>query len=87
MLYSGRLAKRIPCSVPFAIALLALCLCLSPVQCLPKVFRSNEICGVYNGHRVYFELGDRGQLQATNVSVPYVSVFAVVVVVQCNRFL
>ncbi|XP_041770503.1 uncharacterized protein LOC121592782 isoform X1 [Anopheles merus] len=72
MLYSGRLAKRNPCSVPFAIALLALCLCLSPVQCLPKVFRSNEICGVYNGHRVYFELGDRGQLQATNVSVPYI---------------
>ncbi|XP_065079814.1 uncharacterized protein Culd isoform X3 [Ochlerotatus camptorhynchus] len=39
------------------------------VQGLPKVFRTNEICGVYNGHRVYLELGDRGQLQATNVTV------------------
>ncbi|XP_052870346.1 uncharacterized protein LOC128275769 isoform X1 [Anopheles cruzii] len=45
---------------------------VSFVQCFPKVFRSNEICGAYNGHRVYFELGDRGQLQATNVTVaPY----------------
>uniref|UniRef100_A0A182NKH7 CUB domain-containing protein n=1 Tax=Anopheles dirus TaxID=7168 RepID=A0A182NKH7_9DIPT len=47
-------------------------LLISSVQCLPKVFRSNEICGVYNGHRVYFELGDRGQLQATNVTAPYI---------------
>ncbi|XP_029726697.2 uncharacterized protein LOC109418923 [Aedes albopictus] len=38
------------------------------IQGLPKVFRTNEICGVYNGHRVYLELGDRGQLQATNVT-------------------
>uniref|UniRef100_A0A182JS96 CUB domain-containing protein n=1 Tax=Anopheles christyi TaxID=43041 RepID=A0A182JS96_9DIPT len=73
MLYSGRSAKRNPCSlsIPPAFALLTVCL-ISTVQCLPKVFRSNEICGVYNGHRVYFELGDRGQLQATNVSVPYI---------------
>lgn len=42
---------------------------VSGVQGLPKVFRANEICGVYNGHRVYLELGDRGQLQATNVTV------------------
>uniref|UniRef100_A0A182JAU4 Uncharacterized protein n=1 Tax=Anopheles atroparvus TaxID=41427 RepID=A0A182JAU4_ANOAO len=56
------------------IGLLLLCcsFCISPGQCLPKVFRSNDICGVYNGHRVYFELGDRGQLQATNVTIPYV---------------
>ncbi|KFB45013.1 AGAP006066-PA-like protein [Anopheles sinensis] len=60
-------------AVGFPIGLLLLCCsgCISPVQCLPKVFRSNDICGVYNGHRVYFELGDRGQLQATNVTVPY----------------
>lgn len=41
---------------------------ITGVQGLPKVFRTNEICGVYNGHRVYLELGDRGQLQATNVT-------------------
>ncbi|XP_055538591.1 uncharacterized protein LOC129726052 isoform X2 [Wyeomyia smithii] len=39
------------------------------VDGLPRIFRSNEICGVYNGHRVYLELGDRGQLQASNVTV------------------
>ncbi|XP_035908260.1 uncharacterized protein LOC118510486 isoform X1 [Anopheles stephensi] len=78
MLYSGRSAKRNPCSlsVPLAIGLwVLLCsvsLLIPSVQCMPKVLRSNEICGVYNGHRVYFELGDRGQLQATNVSVPYI---------------
>ncbi|XP_052896896.1 uncharacterized protein LOC128303859 [Anopheles moucheti] len=78
MLYSSRSAKRNPCSptlVPLGIGLVILCSVSFPipsVQCLPKVFRSNEICGVYNGHRVYFELGDRGQLQATNVSVPYI---------------
>uniref|UniRef100_A0A182WHQ2 CUB domain-containing protein n=1 Tax=Anopheles minimus TaxID=112268 RepID=A0A182WHQ2_9DIPT len=78
MLYSSRTAKRNPCShssVPLGIGLVVLCsasFLLPSVQCLPKVFRSNEICGLYNGHRVYFELGDRGQLQATNVSVPYI---------------
>lgn len=45
-----------------------LVLSLSEVEGLPKVFRNNEICGMYNGHRVYLELGDRGQLQATNVT-------------------
>ncbi|XP_058836488.1 uncharacterized protein LOC131693035 isoform X2 [Topomyia yanbarensis] len=49
--------------------LLLVLLVLVQVEGLPKVFRSNEICGVYNGHRVYLELGDRGQLQATNVTV------------------
>ncbi|XP_058462956.1 uncharacterized protein LOC131437553 isoform X2 [Malaya genurostris] len=49
--------------------LLCVLLVLVQVEGLPKVFRSNEICGVYNGHRVYLELGDRGQLQATNVTV------------------
>lgn len=47
------------------------------VQGLPKVFRTNEICGVYNGHRVYLELGDRGQLQATNVTVSKVRCFRI----------
>ncbi|XP_055630160.1 uncharacterized protein LOC129770972 isoform X2 [Toxorhynchites rutilus septentrionalis] len=42
---------------------------LCQAEGLPKVFRSNDICGVYNGHRVYLELGDRGQLQATNVTI------------------
>ncbi|XP_035793857.1 uncharacterized protein LOC118467456 isoform X2 [Anopheles albimanus] len=50
---------------------IVLCCLSTSVRCFPKVFRTNEICGVYNGHRVYFELGDRGQLQATNVTVPY----------------
>lgn len=45
------------------------------IQGLPKVFRTNEICGVYNGHRVYLELGDRGQLQATNVTFERVRFF------------
>uniref|UniRef100_A0A182M0J4 CUB domain-containing protein n=1 Tax=Anopheles culicifacies TaxID=139723 RepID=A0A182M0J4_9DIPT len=78
MLDSSRTAKRNPCShssVPLGIGLVILCsasFLIPSVQCLPKVFRSNEICGLYNGHRVYFELGDRGQLQATNVSVPYI---------------
>lgn len=48
--------------------LIALIWITTEVQGLPKVFRTNEICGVYNGHRVYLELGDRGQLQATNVT-------------------
>ncbi|XP_049295942.1 uncharacterized protein LOC125770421 isoform X2 [Anopheles funestus] len=78
MLYSSRTAKRNPClptSVPLGIGLVVLCsvsFLIPSVRCLPKVFRNNEICGVYNGHRVYFELGDHGQLQATNVSVPYI---------------
>lgn len=46
---------------------------VSGVEGLPKVFRNNEICGMYNGHRVYLELGDRGQLQATNVTFSKVS--------------
>lgn len=35
-----------------------------------KYSRSNEICSVNNGKRIYLELGDRGMLQATNISVP-----------------
>ncbi|XP_053687164.1 uncharacterized protein LOC128736701 [Sabethes cyaneus] len=49
--------------------LLLICLAVVKVEGLPRIFRSNEICGVYNGHRVYLELGDRGQLQASNVTV------------------
>lgn len=52
---------------------------VSRVQGLPKVFRTNEICGVYNGHRVYLELGDRGQLQATNVTVARVRWFRITI--------
>ncbi|XP_053676710.1 uncharacterized protein LOC128726892 [Anopheles nili] len=77
MLYSSQRAKRTTRLPPSRLTTSLLLLCgasflISSIQCLPKVFRSNEICGVYNGHRVYFELGDRGQLQATNVTVPYV---------------
>ncbi|XP_058122931.1 uncharacterized protein LOC131293914 [Anopheles ziemanni] len=81
MLYrhpAGR-AQCLPAVVfPIGLLLLYCSGCISPVQCLPKVFRSNDICGVYNGHRVYFELGDRGQLQATNVTIPYLSRTALV---------
>lgn len=48
---------------------------LCQAQGLPQVFRSNDICGVYNGHRVYLELGDHGQLQATNVTIARVRIF------------
>ena len=43
---------------------------------LPKLFRTNEICGLYNGHRVYLELGDRGQLRATNITIANVRDFS-----------
>ncbi|XP_062540413.1 uncharacterized protein LOC134208662 [Armigeres subalbatus] len=53
---------------PTNLLLIILIWITSMAQGLPQVYRTNEICGVYNGHRVYLELGDRGQLQATNVT-------------------
>lgn len=59
---------------------------VSGVEGLPKVFRNNEICGMYNGHRVYLELGDRGQLQATNVTFSKVSSYLnKIVMIQIKR--
>uniref|UniRef100_A0A1Q3FZT1 CUB domain-containing protein n=1 Tax=Culex tarsalis TaxID=7177 RepID=A0A1Q3FZT1_CULTA len=64
---------------------------IAGVEGLPKVFRNNEICGMYNGHRVYLELGDRGQLQATNVTfsksnhtIPSICTLELVTCPSCN---
>lgn len=37
---------------------------------ITQYLRSNEICSVNNGKRIYLELGDKGVLKATNVSAP-----------------
>lgn len=37
-----------------------------------RVFLQSEICGFHNGHRKYLELGDSGQLSASNITVPSV---------------
>lgn len=37
-----------------------------------RTVRSSDICGYHNGHRKYLELGESGQLSATNVTVPTV---------------
>lgn len=38
-----------------------------------KYLRSNEICSVNNGKRIYLELGDEGVLRATNITTPFFS--------------
>lgn len=38
-----------------------------------RVFRKSEICGFHNGHRKYLELGESGELSATNITVSKVS--------------
>lgn len=37
-----------------------------------RTVRSSDICGYHNGHRKYLELGESGQLSATNITVPTV---------------
>lgn len=62
---------------------LAVLLMVISVQALPPnkttpttIFYPNiEICNLYNGRRIYLELGEHGQIEATNVSVPaYINV-------------
>lgn len=36
---------------------------------LPRSYRTNEICGQYNGYRLYLEQGQSGILEAHNVSI------------------
>lgn len=43
---------------------------LNLVEAFSKYSRSNEICSVNNGKRIYLELGDKGVLKATNITVP-----------------
>ncbi|XP_055611974.1 uncharacterized protein LOC129758495 isoform X2 [Uranotaenia lowii] len=69
-----RAAIRVSClignpKINQTVVILLLVGLLSGAEGFAKVYRNNEICGVYNGHRVYLELGDRGLLQATNVTV------------------
>lgn len=40
------------------------------VSAFSKYLRSNEICSVNNGKRIYLELGDKGVLRATNITTP-----------------
>lgn len=40
------------------------------VSAFSKYLRSNEICSVNNGKRIYLELGDQGVLKATNITAP-----------------
>lgn len=48
---------------------------ISSVNPLPRIFRSNEICGPYNKHRIYLDIGDHGELTGTNLTIPHVSFF------------
>lgn len=34
--------------------------------------KSRDICGNYNGHRKYIELGEKGEIFASNITVPKV---------------
>lgn len=36
------------------------------------IVRDVEICGTFNGHRKYLELGDSGEITADNILVPKV---------------
>lgn len=51
--------------------LLLVC-CFENANGMPRPFRTNEICGQYNGYRLYLELGQTGTLEAHNVSLPNV---------------
>ncbi|CRL03322.1 CLUMA_CG016193, isoform A [Clunio marinus] len=35
-----------------------------------RSFRQSEICGYHNGHRKYLELGDNGEMFASNITIP-----------------
>lgn len=39
------------------------------IKALPQLYRTNEICDQNNGRRHYLELGDHGDLRATNITV------------------
>lgn len=39
------------------------------IKSLPQLYRTNEICDQNNGRRQYLELGDHGDLRATNITV------------------
>lgn len=43
---------------------------LNEAGAITKYLRSNEICSVNNGKRIYLELGDKGVLKATNITAP-----------------
>ena len=34
-----------------------------------RIKKSIEICGFHNGHRRYLDLGENGQLKASNISI------------------
>lgn len=42
------------------------------IKALPQLYRTNEICDQNNGRRLYLELGDHGDLRASNITVPNV---------------
>jgi hypothetical protein len=48
--------------------LIFLCI-LTFIDGLPRNIRTNEICGHYNGYRLYLEQGSSGVLEAHNVTL------------------
>lgn len=50
-------------------ALLFLLINSTLIKALPQLYRTNEICEQNNGRRLYLELGDYGNLRASNITV------------------
>lgn len=56
--------------------LLTLCATLNVVDGFVKgrmELKSRDICGNHNGHRKYIELNEKGEIFASNITVPKVS--------------